>query len=225
MFGEVSPYYDLLNRLLSLGLDQGWRRRTLAQLSLPAGGRLLDVATGTGDIAALALRLFPGCQVIGIDVSEPMLALGQQKLALGQRKLGAQHCRFLLARAQDLPFADHTFAGVTCAFGVRNFSPLLPCIREMYRVTQPGGQVAILELTRPVSAVLSFFHALYLHSVVPLLGTLFGRTKAYRYLATSILAFPAPEEFLSLLAKAGLERPRHVPLSGGIASVFWGKKS
>jgi demethylmenaquinone methyltransferase/2-methoxy-6-polyprenyl-1,4-benzoquinol methylase len=217
MFGEVSPRYDLLNRLLSLGLDQGWRRQALAQLSLPTGGRLLDVATGTGDMALLALRLFPGCQVVGIDVSESMLALGQQKIGLGR-------CRFLLARAQELPFADNTFAGVTCAFGVRNFSPVLSCIQEMGRVTQPGGRVVILELTRPSFPLLRFFHALYLRSAVPLLGALFRRAGAYRYLATSILAFPAPQEFLPVLAEAGLERPRHIPLSGGIVGVFLGEK-
>ena len=204
MFGEVSPHYDLLNRLLSLGLDQGWRRRALAQLFLSAGGRLLDVATGTGDMAALALRFFPGCQVVGIDVSEPMLALGR-------RKAGSERCRFLPAQAQELPFADHTFAGVTCAFGVRNFSPLFLYLQEMVRVVQPGGRVVILELTCPASTVLRFLHALYLRSALPALGILFGHSRAYRYLATSILSFPAPEEFLSLLVEAGLEYPGHIP--------------
>jgi demethylmenaquinone methyltransferase/2-methoxy-6-polyprenyl-1,4-benzoquinol methylase len=145
-------------------------------------------------------------------------------LALGWQKVGPERCHFLPARAEELPFADHAFAGVTCAFGVRNFSPLLSCVREMCRVVQPGGRVVILELTRPVSAILRFFHRLYLHSAVPVLGTLFGRPSAYRYLAASILSFPSPEEFLWLLTKVGLERPRYIPLSGGTAGVFLGDK-
>ncbi len=217
MFGRVSPYYDLLNRILSLGLDQGWRRRALAELKLPAKGRLLDVATGTGDVALWALRLFPQCQVVGVDLSAPMLALGR-------KKVGGERCSLLLAQAQRLPFASHAFDAVVCAFGVRNFSPLFPCLQEMGRVIRPRGQVAILELTRPSFPPLRFLHALYLRSVVPALGGLFGRLGAYRYLTASVFAFPPPEAFLSLLVRAGFQNPHHIPLSGGVAGVFLGER-
>ena len=217
MFGEVSPFYDLLNRLLSLGLDQGWRRRAVAELRLPPQGVLLDVATGTGDVAIEVLRSLGRCRVVGVDVSRPMLVRGGKKLP------DAARCRFTLGRAEALPFADGSFDGATCAFGVRNFSPVVPCLAEMGRVVRPRARVVVLELTRPSSRLLRMLHGAYLRSVVPALGGAFGRLGAYRYLAASILAFPSPPEFLALMAEAGLADCRHIPLSGGVAGIFVGE--
>jgi demethylmenaquinone methyltransferase/2-methoxy-6-polyprenyl-1,4-benzoquinol methylase len=217
MFGEVSPFYDLLNRLLSLGLDRGWRRRALDELRVSGPGVLLDVASGTGDVAVEAQRASAGLRVVCVDVSATMLARGRRKVRDPAR------CRFVVARAQALPFRDRLFDAAVCAFGVRNFSPLVPSLREMGRVVRPGGRVVILELTRPQALLLRLAHAAYLKSVVPGLGGLFGRLQAYRYLAASIFAFPAAPDFLRLMEEAEVRNCRRVALSGGIATLFVGE--
>ena len=221
MFDEIAERYDLLNRVLSLGIDQGWRRKTVASLGLAGSAKVLDLATGTADLAMLIARTHPECTVVGVDPSANMLAVGQRKLA--STKLDA---RITLQEgdAQALPFADDTFDGATIAFGIRNVPDRLKGLREMARVTKPGAKVAILELSEPRKGLLGPLARFHVHHVVPFLGGLISGSREYRYLQQSIQAFPAPEVFADLMREAGMEVLDVRPLTFGVCCLYVGTK-
>ncbi len=221
LFDEIAPKYDLLNRLLSLGLDRGWRRAAVKALASYRPRHVLDVATGSGDLALAALDA--GVErVTAVDVSAAMLALAAAKAA--RRRAGE---RIVLARAaaEALPFADYSFDAVTVGFGARNFADLEKGLREMRRVLKSGGIAVILEFSLPRRFPMKQLHRLYLRLVIPLAGRrIAGNRAAYAHLAASIPAFPDGERFTVILKKCGFVRPAVRPLSLGICSVYTAEK-
>ena len=221
MFDSISPRYDLLNRLFSLGIDQGWRKRVVRMLGKEPVDRLLDVATGTADLAILGAT--KAKEVVGVDISEGMLGLGREKVS--DRRLGD---RVVLQRADsaDLPFPDGHFDAVTVAFGVRNFEDLERGIAEMVRVLRPGGRLFVLEFSRPLKAPMKQLFRLYFHRVMPAVGRLVSRDdRAYTYLPESVDAFPEGAAFEAILARNGLGELRSRSLTGGIATLYTGRKA
>lgn len=218
MFDNISPKYDLLNRVFSLGIDQGWRRRTIRAVAARPVADLLDVATGTGDLAILAARKLPKARVVGIDISEGMLQHGRRKV----EKAGL-HERVTLQQGDSaaLPFPDGRFDAVTAAFGVRNFEDLERGLGEMRRVLRPGGRLFILEFSKPVKAPMKQLFRFYFHRIMPLVGRLISRdSAAYTYLPKSVETFPEGEGMLRVLAKTGFTNGTARPLTGGIATLY-----
>ncbi|MBN2332873.1 MAG: bifunctional demethylmenaquinone methyltransferase/2-methoxy-6-polyprenyl-1,4-benzoquinol methylase UbiE [Deltaproteobacteria bacterium] len=221
MFTAIAPRYDFLNRLLSLGIDQQWRRfvgRRLAHLNCP---RVLDVACGTADLSLAIQQANPGAEVVGLDFSEQMLVLGQQKverLAMGDR------ITLLAASAEDLPFPDNSFDALSIAFGIRNVIDRHKALMEFYRVLKSGTMVVVLEFSMPEQAVLNRLYQWYFLKVLPLIGGLFARKSAYQYLPESVVNFPGRNEFSLMLKEAGFSRCRYHSLTFGIVTVYLAEK-
>ena len=218
--GPVVRRYDLLNHVLSLGLDGVWRRSAARELAPVAGKIYLDIGSGTGDMAIAVVSESPSAQVVQVDPSLAMLVAAREKLT-ASGPLGSG--RILAADAADLPFPDSCFDGITCAFCLRNIVQRDRALQEMRRVLQPGGRVAILELTRPSNCVLRFFHRCYNRFWVPLVGRMLSSGRggaAYTYLARSIQEFPSPEAVLEEMTAAGFVQTRAVPLHTGIVTLF-----
>lgn len=217
MFDAIAERYDLLNRLLSFGIDQRWRKKTVAALGAAAHGKVLDLATGTADLAILLARQSPTAQVTGVDPSTRMLDVGQTKV----QKLGlAQRIRLEEGDAQHLPFPDASFDAATIAFGIRNVPDRKAGLRELGRVTRPGGRIAILELSEPRKGWLGPAARFHVHTVVPWLGSLLSGAKQYRYLQRSIAQFPPAEEFAGVMSEAGLRVLSVTPLTFGVAHLY-----
>lgn len=219
MFDAIAARYDTLNRILSLGMDQGWRRKAVAALALRPGARVLDLATGTGDLAISIAETHPDCTVVGVDPSRNMLAEGVRKV--GDLKL-SERIEMLEGDAQALPFEDAIFDGVTIAFGIRNVPDRLQGLREMARVTREGGRIAILELSEPRSGVMGVLARTYVHEIVPRVGGLLSGAKEYRYLQRSIAAFPPADEFARMMEQAGLQVLETSALTFGVAHLYVG---
>lgn len=220
MFDRIAGRYDLLNRIISLGVDQRWRRRAVdLLLGDSTDGRYLDLATGTADLAIHVARRHDAITVDGVDPSEGMLAVGRQKV----EKLGLD-ARVHLHRgdAQALDFEDDTFDGVLMGFGIRNVPNRAIALEEMRRVTRPGRRVVILELSEPRSGLMAPFARFHIHHVVPRVGGLVVGGQEYSYLQASIAAFPPPDAFASLMEQAGLSHVQVEPLMFGVATIFVG---
>lgn len=219
MFDRIARRYDLLNRLISLGLDRGWRRRTVRAVEPRDGGRYLDLATGTADVALEILRQAPGAEVVGVDPSAEMLAIGRRKLAAR----GASRARLERGEAERLSFDDGSFDGVTIAFGIRNVVDRGAALAEMARVIRPGGRVAILEGNEPRGGLTSPFARFHLRHIVPRLGAWLSGQREYRYLQTSIAAFPPSEEFAAMMRRRGFEDVVVRPLTFGAVCLYVGR--
>jgi demethylmenaquinone methyltransferase/2-methoxy-6-polyprenyl-1,4-benzoquinol methylase len=217
MFDNIADRYDLLNRIISLGIDQSWRRRTVDALGLSGESHALDLATGTADLAILIANRVPGCRVTGVDPSVKMLDVGRQKLSRAQLD---QRITLTVGDAQALPYDDNTFDGTTIAFGIRNVPDRVQGLREMARVTKPGGRVAILELSEPEGGVMGPLARFHVHTLVPWLGSLLSGAKEYRYLQKSIAAFPPAAEFADTMRSAGLDVIEVSPLTFGVAHLY-----
>jgi demethylmenaquinone methyltransferase/2-methoxy-6-polyprenyl-1,4-benzoquinol methylase len=220
MFDSISGHYDRLNRILSLGTDRRWRRRAVNLIGIHTRPlEILDVATGTGDLAIEALRLGPR-RITGIDISGKMLEQGRRKISwMG---LGEQIV-LLKGDSQAIEFGDGTFDVAMCAFGVRNFEDTLTGLSEMCRVLRPGGMVMVLEFSRPERFPLKQIYGLYFRHVLPRIGRrVSGDPGAYTYLPDSVMAFPDNERFLDLLTAAGFGDVKQRRLTGGIASIYYG---
>jgi demethylmenaquinone methyltransferase/2-methoxy-6-polyprenyl-1,4-benzoquinol methylase len=222
MFDRIAGLYDRMNSVMTAGLHRGWRRRAAELAAVSPGDRVLDVATGTGDLALeLAARVGPGGEVVGIDFSERMLEVARDKAASapGARDLVV---RFERANALALPFAADEFAAATVGFGARNFAELERALSEMTRVVRPRGRVVVLEITTPRRPPLSTFLELWFDGVVPLLGRLAGDAQAYSYLPQSVRRFPGPERLAGLMWESGLGDIRYLLTAGGIVALHVG---
>jgi len=223
MFDGISGRYDLLNRLLSMGIDIRWRRvalRMLRERGIP--GRVLDVATGTADLALALAADLPEAEVIGVDLSEGMLGVGRQKV---ERNGLRARVRLEQADAENLPFEDGAFDAVTVAFGVRNFENLDKGLGELQRVLRPGGHLMVLEFSRPTSPLVNGLMNLYSRSLMPALGGWLSKDRAaYAYLPASVQVFPEGDAFEERLQRAGLQPLRQRRLSMGISSVYIARK-
>jgi len=218
MFDRIAKVYDLLNTVMTAGLHHRWRERAADLAHVGPGSRVLDVATGTGDLAIeLARRVAPGGEVVGSDFSEAMLARARTK----SKPAGAE-LRFEWGDALELPFADETFDAATVGFGARNFSDLARGLEEMARVVRPGGRVVVLEFTSPTRAPLSLFYSLWFDRVVPLLGRLAGDPDAYSYLPNSVKRFPAPAGLAAEMERAELSEIGYLLTAGGIVVIHFG---
>jgi demethylmenaquinone methyltransferase/2-methoxy-6-polyprenyl-1,4-benzoquinol methylase len=217
MFDHIARRYDFMNRVLSLGLDKGWRRRAVKSLQLGDRPRVLDLATGTGDLAIDIVRARPGATVIGLDPSQRMLAIAAAKLA---RRGLADRVSLVLGDAQLLPYASCEMDAITIAFGIRNVPDRLAALREMARVLRPGGRVAVLELGEPRGGVLGRCARFHKRHVVPRLGAWLSGAREYAYLEQSIAAFPPPDEFAALMERAGLHVVEITPLTFGACTLY-----
>ncbi len=223
MFDDIAPRYDFLNRLLSLGIDQRWRRFAVSKISWSKGGRILDVATGTGDVAlAIASATPESVTVVGMDFSPQMVELGRAKVL---KSIHADRITMEVAPCELIPFPDSTFDSVTIAFGIRNVVDRLCGLREMERVLKPEGRVVILEFSNPRSKLVKSLYNFYFLRVLPAIGGLFSKFSAYKYLPDSVLEFPSQEEFKKLMISAGFSRVEHFELTFGIATLYTGEKT
>ena len=214
MFDRIARVYDRMNSVMTAGMHHRWRERAAELAGVHAGGRALDVATGTGDLAlALKRRVGPDGEVVGVDFSERMLDIAREK---------APDVRFETGNALELRFRDEEFDATTVGFGARNFSDLRRGLAEMIRVTRPGGRVVVLEITTPERPPLSSFFGLWFDRAVPALGRLAGDPDAYKYLPSSVRRFPGPRALAAELAGLGLPRVRYLITAGGIIAVHAG---
>ena len=212
MFDRISPVYDAMNRTMTLGLDQRWRRATVAAVVEP-GDRVLDACCGTGDLAVAASRA--GARVTGLDFSERMLERARRK---------SGEIEWVQGDAEKLPFEDASFDAATVGFGVRNLADLERGLAELRRVLRPDGRVAILEITKP-SGLLAPFYRLWFDGFVPLLGKVLPGGSAYTYLPASVRRFPGPDELAGLLRGAGFDDVRWRTFAGGIVALHIGRVS
>lgn len=214
MFDRIAGLYDTMNSVMTAGMHHRWRSRAADLANVAPGDRVLDLATGTGDLAIeLAGRVGPDGEVVGADFSEEMLERAREK---------APGLRFEWANALDLPYGDDAFAAATVGFGARNFADLDRGLAEMARVVRPGGRVVVLEITTPQKPPLSTFFALWFDRIVPLIGRLAGDPDAYSYLPNSVKRFPGPEDLAARMADAGMTGLRYVLTAGGIIAIHAG---
>jgi demethylmenaquinone methyltransferase/2-methoxy-6-polyprenyl-1,4-benzoquinol methylase len=262
MFDSIAPTYDVLNHLMSMGIDRGWRRKVVKMVgdlqnkrsSGPHSGcpqptpgeqpvncsaiQILDIATGTGDLAIAIARAIPTAQITGIDISEKMLAVAREKVKSagllrdktprndgggGSLQETALHITLTTGDAENLQFPDASFDAVTVAFGVRNFGDIPRGLAEMKRVLRPGGRCIVLELSRPTLPIFAWIFRLYFHRLLPLVGRIVSHDRAaYSYLPDSVDHFPPPDQFAEMMRAAGFSTTHSHSLTGGVAHVFEG---
>lgn len=218
MFGRIAGRYNLMNRLMTFGQDMRWRRFVVQQAQLGEAGKVLDLATGTGDIAFEALKTAPNTLVVGADFALPMMYVGQ-KLPLGAQ------VKWAGADALQLPFAANTFDAVTSGYLVRNVIDIPQCLNEQLRVLKPGGRIVILDSAPPPKNLLRPFILIHLKYVIPLLGRMISRhPSAYQYLPESTQAFKTPNELADLMRQAGIRNVQYKTFMFGTMAVHWGEK-
>src|ERR1039457_3363949 len=201
MFGTIAPRYDFLNRMLSFGIDRRWRKKAVRLLKYRDGARILDVATGTGDVALeIARTTPPSVKITGADFCKEMVELGRIKAVQSPY---AGRIDFKVAPCEDLPFPNETFDSITIAFGIRNVVDRKLGLAEMWRVLRPGGRMIILEFSTPRSQLFRQIYYFYFRRLLPMIGGLFSRYNAYQYLPDSVLEFPSPEEFSRIMTGVG----------------------
>ena len=222
MFNAIAKKYDFLNRFLSLGIDQGWRKKAIANFGNTPLIHLLDIATGTADMALMANKNIHPKRITGIDISEGMMQYGRIKIA--QKGL-TEKIELVLGDSTDIPFGDNIFDGAMVAFGVRNFADLEKGLKEIYRVLQPGSKLVILEFSQPTSFWFKPIYNFYMKWITPTIGKIFsGNKAAYAYLNESVIAFPEGASFLSIFEKAGFKQVSQQKLTLGICSIYCGSK-
>ena len=222
MFDNIGPSYDLLNRLSSLGIDRSWLKKAIRLLDPAKAKTVLDVATGTADVAIEIARQLKPEKIIGVDIAQQMLEIGREKVS--KRGL-AEVIELQLGDSENLPFESNTFDAITVAFGVRNFEDLGKGLSEMQRVLKPGGKLVVLEFSRPRIFPFKQLFNLYFRYLLPLIGRLTSKDpKAYSYLYESVQAFPDRENFVTELGKAGYTEASYRPLTLGICSIYSASK-
>ena len=222
MFGSIASRYDLLNRLLSFGIDTRWRRFAVNLVKSPADGCILDIATGTGDMALEIAATTPSSvSIVGIDFCKEMIEIAAVKT---ERSKYAERISYAIAPCEAIPFPDGFFDSVTIAFGIRNLDNRIQGLREMYRILKTGGRVIILEFSTPRSKIIRIIYHWYFRRLLPIIGGLFSRFDAYKYLPDSVLEFPAQAEFKHTMAEAGFLNLVHYTRTFGIVSIYVGEK-
>ena len=223
MFNNISHSYDFLNHFFSLGIDVLWRKKAIRILKKENPRLILDVATGTGDFALEAVRMkMQDARIVGVDISAGMIEVGKKKV----RNKNLEHLITLqIADSENLPFNDAHFDAFTVAFGVRNFQDLRKGMSEMLRVLKPGGMGVIIEFSKPSHFPIKQLFTFYFKYIMPTIGKLVSKdARAYTYLPESVDAFPSGKEFVQVMQELGYRECRCIPLSGGIASIYIGKK-
>lgn len=222
MFDNIAYRYDFLNRFLSVGIDIQWRKKAIKQLKDIDPKKILDVATGTADVAIMTARILQPGKIIGIDISEGMLNFGRKKI----KKAGLENLIELLnGDSETICFDDNSFDAVTVAFGVRNFQHLEKGLSEIKRVLKPGGKLVVLEFSKPKAAIVKQLYNVYMNVVAPNMGKLFSKNRnAYKYLDESIKKFPEGKNFTVILDNLGYTNTYCKPLSFGICSIYCGVK-
>ncbi len=222
MFNDIAFRYDFLNRFLSAGIDVGWRKKAIAELKSIHPKKILDVATGTADVALLSASMLKPDQIIGIDISDGMLDLGRKKIT--EKKL--DHLISLYnGDSEYIRYVDNYFDAITVAFGARNFQHLDKGLCEMYRVLKPGGKLVVLEFSKPTAFGMKQLYRFYMNIITPTIGKLFAKNKdAYQYLNDSVQAFAEGQSFLNILHEAGFTQPYLKKLSFGICTIYCGSK-
>lgn len=223
MFDQISPTYDCVNRVMTFGMDQLWRKRLCAFLPHHQEMRVLDCATGTGDqIIALMEKNASISSIVGVDLASAMVKIAKQKIAM---KPYADQIHFQIASALELPFSDHYFECVTISFGIRNVTDIMAAFKEFRRVLKPRGRILILEGTVPRKKWVRSLYLFYLRHFLPRIGGVISKNiDAYRYLNKTIETFPQGERFCGLMRAAGFVNVRDNPLCGGITTVYQGDK-
>lgn len=217
MFDNIAPTYDFLNHALSLNIDKIWRRKSIRTLKSLNPKKILDIATGTGDLAIEAMKLSPD-KIVGVDISEGMIKVGQQKIKARNLQ---NVISFMTADSEDLPFDDEHFDAITVAFGVRNFENPLKGLSEMRRVLKANGRLVVLEFMMPQSFPFKQLYQFYFRSILPLIGRIISKDfSAYQYLPDSVKQFPQREAFVKLLNEAGFKTARYKALTFGIAGLY-----
>lgn len=221
MFNNISHRYDFLNHFLSMGIDVLWRKKAISYLKKEQPKLILDIATGTGDLAIEALSLNPE-KVTGVDISEGMLAVGREKL---KRKNLEDKIELKLGDSEKLAFEDNKFDAITVGFGVRNFENLEKGLADIFRVLKPGGTFVVLEFSKPETFPVKQLYNFYFNSILPIFGKVISKdNSAYTYLPESVKSFPDGENFTRLLTKTGFSATKMKPLTFGIATIYVGKK-
>jgi demethylmenaquinone methyltransferase/2-methoxy-6-polyprenyl-1,4-benzoquinol methylase len=218
MFNRIATNYDFLNRFLSLGIDVYWRKRAIALLKPTKPKRILDVATGTADVAIEMSRSLSPKHITGLDISKQMLEVGQKKIKKAHLD---EIISLQVGDSEALPFPDNQFDAITVAFGVRNFENLEKGIQEMHRTLNDNGHILVLEFSKPTLFPLKQLFNFYFKYILPLIGRLTSKdNRAYQYLYESVQAFPDGEAFLDIMTKCGFKNPEQVPLTFGICSIY-----
>jgi demethylmenaquinone methyltransferase/2-methoxy-6-polyprenyl-1,4-benzoquinol methylase len=218
MFDRIAPTYDLLNRILSLGIDRSWRRKTVKQLNDIPLDHVLDIAPGTGDIAIEIARQFPETKVLGMDLADHMIDIGRKKTS---RENLQSRIQFQRGDSENIPYSDNTFSAVTVAFGVRNFENTSLGLRECYRVLKPQGKFVVLEFSDPKLFPFKQIYRFYFKYILPFIGRITSSDRdAYNYLFRSVDAFPSGKEFVLLLRNAGFQNIRFKELTLGICTIY-----
>lgn len=221
MFDNIAHRYDFLNHLLSLGIDNQWRKKAIRSIKSIHPKRILDIATGTGDLAFEARRQMPEVQIIGLDLSEGMLSKAREKAL--ERKLA--NMEFVKGDSENLHFDDTNFDAVSVAFGVRNFENLEAGLKEIYRVLKPGGRLAVLEFSKPKAFPVKQIFNFYFKNILPATGRMISKdARAYEYLPESVQAFPEGKDFVTILEKTGFKACKNQPLTFGICSLYTAEK-
>jgi demethylmenaquinone methyltransferase/2-methoxy-6-polyprenyl-1,4-benzoquinol methylase len=221
MFDAISKNYDGLNRVISLGIDVSWRKKVVKIVGENHPKQILDIATGTGDLALMMAKLHPD-KIIGLDISAGMLEVGKQKI--NNAKL-SEKIDMIVGDSEEMPFENDTFDAITVSFGVRNFANLDKGIKEIARVLKPAGVLVILETSNPTNFPFKQGYKLYTNFILPLVGKLFSKDKvAYTYLSESANSFPFGEAFNNILRKNGFSDVKHNPVTFGVATIYTARK-
>jgi demethylmenaquinone methyltransferase / 2-methoxy-6-polyprenyl-1,4-benzoquinol methylase len=222
MFNHIAGKYDFLNHLLSLGIDKGWRTKAIKSIEEINPKKILDVATGTGDLAIAAAKKIPESKIVGIDIAAQMLEVGKVKI---ENKTLSDRIEMKLGDSEALPYADNHFDAVLCAYGVRNFQDLPEGLIEMNRVMRTGGRIAILEFSQPKSFPIKQLFAFYFKYIMPLFGKMVSKhSTAYNYLPESVMAFPEGVDFCTIMGDCGFKNVKAQPLTFGITSLYTAEK-
>lgn len=217
MFDNISKEYDGLNRVISMGIDISWRKKVVKIVGKKSPKQILDIATGTGDLALMMTNLNPD-RIIGLDISQGMLEVGKSKI----KKANLDHkIKMVVGDSENIPFEDDTFDAITVSFGVRNFENLNKGLQEILRVLKPGGQFVVLETSNPTKFPFKQGYRLYTNYILPTIGKLFSKDRvAYSYLSKSANSFPFGQAFNNILQKNGFKEAKNLPVTFGVASIY-----